>query len=176
MGQESEHVEDSPGGESDYGSGRKSGRKSKSGRHSSSAAAVTPVAAVVATPDDSAKMPSIEDVCSTYGLVDVPIKYSDQDFQNLSSYKLFQQHIRPLLAKENPKVPVSKLMMLVAAKWREFSALNPHNDDADADEPLEPDYVPKPSRSRSSAVKVNLFLVLELQLIFFLACLVGKYD
>lgn len=49
------------------------------------------------------------------------------------------------------QVPVSKLMMLVAAKWREFSTLNPLNEEQDADEPLEPDYVPKPSRSRASA-------------------------
>lgn len=49
-------------------------------------------------------MPSVEDVCSSFGLTDVQIKYSEQDFQNLSSYKLFQQHIRPLLAKDNPKV------------------------------------------------------------------------
>lgn len=71
-------------------------------------------------------------------------------------------------------MPVSKLMMLVAAKWREFSALNPHNEEADADEPLEPDYVPKPSRSRSSAVKVEQkdFLLDFLSLYYFL---VGNY-
>lgn len=98
-------LDDSPGGDSDYGSSRKSGRKSKSSRHSSSAtsAASTPLPPA-AVPDEAAKMPSIEDVCSTYGLVDVQIKYTEQDFQNLSSYKLFQQHIRPLLAKDNPKV------------------------------------------------------------------------
>lgn len=71
-------------------------------------------------------MPTIEEVCSTFGLTDVQIEYSDADFQNLTTYKLFQQHVRPLLAKENPKVPMSKLMMLVAAKWRDFSELNPH--------------------------------------------------
>lgn len=49
-------------------------------------------------------MPTIEEVCSTFGLQDVDIEYSDSDFQNLTSYKLFQQHVRPLLTKENPKV------------------------------------------------------------------------
>lgn len=77
-------------------------------------------------------MPTIEEVCNTFGLTDVQIEYTDADFQNLTTYKLFQQHVRPLLAKENPKVPMSKLMMLVAAKWRDFSELNPHTQpDAD---------------------------------------------
>lgn len=49
-------------------------------------------------------MPTIEEVCSTFGLQDVDIEYSESDFQNLTSYKLFQQHVRPLLTKENPKV------------------------------------------------------------------------
>lgn len=52
----------------------------------------------------SAGMPTIEEVCSTFGLTDVELEYSESDFQNLTSYKLFQQHVRPLLAKENPKV------------------------------------------------------------------------
>lgn len=71
-------------------------------------------------------MPTIAEVCSTFGLVDVDLEYSESDFQSLTTYKLFQQHVRPLLAKENPKVPMSKLMMLVAAKWREFSNINPN--------------------------------------------------
>lgn len=56
--------------------------------------------------EETSKMPSVEDVCSSFGLTDVQIKYTEQDYQNLSSYKLFQQHIRPLLAKDNPKVSV----------------------------------------------------------------------
>lgn len=49
-------------------------------------------------------MPSVEDVCEKFGLTDVRIDYTDADFQNLTTYKLFQQHIRPILAEENPKV------------------------------------------------------------------------
>ena len=54
-------------------------------------------------------MPSVEEVCSTFGLTDVDIDYEDSEFQNLNNYKLFQQHVRPLLQKENPKVIVLKL-------------------------------------------------------------------
>lgn len=49
-------------------------------------------------------MPTIDEVCSSFGLTDVDIQYSDADLENLSTYKLFQQHVRPLLVKENPKV------------------------------------------------------------------------
>lgn len=99
-------------------------------------------------------MPTIEEVCTTFGLADVDLEYSESDYQNLTTYKLFQQHVRPLLAKENPKVPMSKLMMLVAAKWREFSVQNPHLQQVESNEqpatPSESDYSTKPNRSRSS--------------------------
>lgn len=65
-------------------------------------------------------MPSVEDVCSSFGLTDVQIKYTEQDFQDLSSYKLFQQHIRPLLAKDNPKVCKTNFVILI----RRISILN----------------------------------------------------
>lgn len=34
-------------------------------------------------------------------------------------------HCRPLIAKKNPKIPMSKMMTVLGAKWREFSANNP---------------------------------------------------
>lgn len=51
-------------------------------------------------------MPTVEEVCSTFGLTDVDVQYSDTDLENLTTYKLFQQHVRPLLVKENPKVTI----------------------------------------------------------------------
>lgn len=98
-------------------------------------------------------MPTIEEVCSTFDLTDVDIEYTEDDYANLVTYKLFQQHVRPILQKENPKVPMSKLMMLVAAKWRDFSETNPHLQTEETKEeeetpPRTPEYTPKPSRSR----------------------------
>jgi chromodomain-helicase-DNA-binding protein 4 len=79
---------------------------------------------------------------------------------------MFTQFVRPILQKENPKTPSSKLMMLIAAKWREFCEENPclkENDEEEeekseedeeeeeeevVEEPVE--YQPKSSRSRSS--------------------------
>lgn len=71
-------------------------------------------------------MPSVEDVCTAFNVTDVEIEYTDSDMQTLTSYKLFQQHVRPILQKENAKVPAPKLMMLVAAKWRDFCEVNPN--------------------------------------------------
>lgn len=109
-------------------------------------------------------MPTIEEVCNSFDLTDVDIEFTDDDFQNLTTYKLFQQHVRPILQKENPKVPMSKLMMLVAAKWREFSESNPHlqeeTKEEDESPPRSPEYTPKPSRSRSSKAGIYRLWIL----------------
>lgn len=111
-------------------------------------------------------MPTIEEVCSTFDLTDVPIEYTDADYQSLTTYKMFQQHVRPILQKENPRVPMSKLMMLVAAKWREFSEINPHmqpeeeeeeeKEDEPEEAPASPEYQPKETKSRSSKKSVKI--------------------
>lgn len=49
-------------------------------------------------------MPTVAEVCESFGLSDVELEYTEADYQNLTTYKLFQQHVRPLLAKENLKV------------------------------------------------------------------------
>merc|ERR1711976_315650 len=67
--------------------------------------------------------PSVEEVCENFGLNDVDLEYSDADYQNLTTYKLFQKTYRSRIQSANPKVPQPKLMMLLAAKWREFQAL-----------------------------------------------------
>ncbi|KAK9704369.1 CHD subfamily II, SANT-like domain [Popillia japonica] len=144
---------DEDNGDSDYTGSSKKGRKSRgSAKHS---APSTP-----SQETGSAGMPTIEEVCSTFGLTDVEMEYTETDYQNLTTYKLFQQHVRPLLAKENPKVPMSKLMMLVAAKWREFSNMskpNPHlqTDVSDITTSEQTEYS-KPSRSRvTKEVKIE---------------------
>ena len=56
-------------------------------------------------------MPTVQQVCEQWGLNDVDLEYTDADFQNLTTYKLFQQSYRPRIKAENPKVPISKLVM-----------------------------------------------------------------
>ena len=43
-------------------------------------------------------------MCEQWGLNDVDLEYSDADYSNLTTYKLFQQTFRPRIQAENPKV------------------------------------------------------------------------
>ena len=45
-----------------------------------------------------------EEICIAHKLNNIEMEYTEADFQNLTTYKLFSQHLRPLLQKENPKV------------------------------------------------------------------------
>nr|CAD7453831.1 unnamed protein product [Timema tahoe] len=139
------------GDESDYGGSRKS-RKSRGSQKR------------VATPtpfqESNTGMPTVTEVCETFGLTDVEIEYTEAEFLNLTTYKLFQQHVRPLLSKENPRVPMSKLMMLVAAKWRDFTNINP-NMEVDNESATEENYSRKSSRSRQSKDKGDADLELD---------------
>lgn len=111
----------------------------------------------------------MEQVCEQLDLNDVDIEYTESQFQNLMNYKMFTQFVRPILQKENAKASSSKIMMLTAAKWREFCEENPNlreegeeepaaekseksEEEEEEDEP-ELEYQPKPSRSRRAAEK-----------------------
>ena len=67
--------------------------------------------------------PTVADVCENFGLNDVDFDYTDADFQNITTLKLYQQAYRSRMQSANPKVPQPKLSMLLAAKFREFQAL-----------------------------------------------------
>lgn len=46
-------------------------------------------------------------------------------FLNFFLFVLVRFSTRPLIAAKNPKIAVSKMMMVLGAKWREFSTNNP---------------------------------------------------
>ena len=71
---------------------------------------------------------SVAEICQEFDLEDVEYEYTEADYQNLTNYKLFSQHIRPLIAKANPKIAMGKMVTLISAKWREFAANNPQNE------------------------------------------------
>uniref|UniRef100_A0A674F7A2 Chromodomain helicase DNA binding protein 5 n=1 Tax=Salmo trutta TaxID=8032 RepID=A0A674F7A2_SALTR len=60
-----------------------------------------------------------------WGLEDVQYGFTEEDYTTLTNYKAFSQFLRPLIAKKNPKIPMSKMMTVLGSKWREFSANNP---------------------------------------------------
>ncbi|KAK3592589.1 hypothetical protein CHS0354_001757 [Potamilus streckersoni] len=62
-----------------------------------------------------------DDLCEKLGLNNIEDSYTDDDFETLNNYKLFREYIQPRLAKANPKVAASKMVTLIAAKWREFA-------------------------------------------------------
>ena len=66
------------------------------------------------------------------------LEYSDADYSNLITFKLFQQTFGPRIQAENPKVSMSTLMILVAAKWREFTSLRPAEEEEKKEEDAEP--------------------------------------
>ena len=63
-----------------------------------------------------------EDIARKFGLANIELEYTEEDFVALTNYKLFRQHIQPLLAEQNPKAATTKLVTLIAAKWKEFAA------------------------------------------------------
>jgi chromodomain-helicase-DNA-binding protein 4 len=94
------------------------------------------------------------------------MKYSDNDFVNLSTFKLFSQYVRPTINQRYPKLPTQKIMTLMAAYWREFleikasqnsinTSLTESNNDQEGNDRMEMDEsrsaatsTPPPSRSR----------------------------
>nr|XP_061816205.1 chromodomain-helicase-DNA-binding protein 3-like isoform X1 [Nerophis lumbriciformis] len=60
-----------------------------------------------------------------WGLEDVAHTFSQEDYREITNYKAFSQFMRPMIAKKNPKIPMSKMMTILGAKWREFSSNNP---------------------------------------------------
>ena len=63
---------------------------------------------------------SSRELFEEFGIESIPMKYTDNDFVNLSTFKLFQQHIRPLIISRYPKLSAQKIGALMAAYWREF--------------------------------------------------------
>ena len=66
--------------------------------------------------------PTLAQVCERWGLTDVELEYSPDDCKMITSYALYVQAFRPLIEDKNPSASLTKLNMLVAAKWRAFSA------------------------------------------------------
>ncbi|CAB1314904.1 unnamed protein product [Coregonus sp. 'balchen'] len=76
--------------------------------------------------DENSKEPkSSSQLMQEWGLEDVQYGFTEEDYTTLTNYKAFSQFLRPLIAKKNPKIPMSKMMTVLGAKWREFSANNP---------------------------------------------------
>ncbi|KAL7887101.1 hypothetical protein AOLI_G00048220 [Acnodon oligacanthus] len=76
--------------------------------------------------DDIGQEPkSSSQLLADWGMKDIDYTFTQEDYRSLTNYKAFSQMVRPLIAAKNPKIAVSKMMMVLGAKWREFSTKNP---------------------------------------------------
>ncbi|XP_066539732.1 chromodomain-helicase-DNA-binding protein 4 isoform X2 [Hoplias malabaricus] len=76
--------------------------------------------------DDIGQEPkSSSHLLADWGMKDIDYTFTQEDYHSLTNYKAFSQMVRPLIAAKNPKIAVSKMMMVLGAKWREFSTNNP---------------------------------------------------
>ncbi|MCI4373928.1 hypothetical protein PGIGA_G00000140 [Pangasianodon gigas] len=88
---------------------------------------------------------SSSQLLAEWGMKDIDYTFTQEDYHTLTNYKAFSQMIRPLIAARNPKIAVSKMMMVLGAKWREFSTNNPIRGSANAGSaPLTVDTVTTP--------------------------------
>ena len=72
--------------------------------------------------------------CSKLGLKDVCLQYSDADYENLTSYKLFQAKFKADIKSANPNVKMAKVNLLVGTKWKTFSERKKALNESDAND------------------------------------------
>uniref|UniRef100_A0A3Q2DMN4 Chromodomain helicase DNA binding protein 4 n=1 Tax=Cyprinodon variegatus TaxID=28743 RepID=A0A3Q2DMN4_CYPVA len=108
---------------SDYAPGRKKKKRSKKG--GSKSKRKDPEPEDDDDDDDDCQPKSSGQLLEAWGMKDIDHVFTQEDYSSLTNYKAFSQFVRPLIAAKNPKIPVSKMMTLMMAKWREFSTNNP---------------------------------------------------
>uniref|UniRef100_A0A8D3E4Y0 Chromodomain helicase DNA binding protein 3 n=1 Tax=Scophthalmus maximus TaxID=52904 RepID=A0A8D3E4Y0_SCOMX len=125
------HGENSDSVASDYGSGEKKKKKKHKERKEKKTKKKKK--------DDGDRDSSQEEttknsaqLAKEWGLEDVDHTFTEEDYRELTNYKAFSQFMRPMIAKKNPKIPMSKMMTILGAKWREFSSNNPFKGNAAA--------------------------------------------
>uniref|UniRef100_A0A665WHB2 Chromodomain helicase DNA binding protein 3 n=1 Tax=Echeneis naucrates TaxID=173247 RepID=A0A665WHB2_ECHNA len=124
---EREYGENSDSVASDYGSGEKKKKKKHKERKEKKTKKKKKDDG-----DRDSKQKSSAQLAREWGLEDVDHTFTEEDYRELTNYKAFSQFMRPMIAKKNPKIPMSKMMTILGAKWREFSSNNPFKGNAAA--------------------------------------------
>ncbi|KAK2710509.1 hypothetical protein QYM36_011889, partial [Artemia franciscana] len=73
---------------------------------------------------DVLKRMPVSEVCKEFDLQNISIKYTEEDFKNLTNFSLFHSKFRPIFQEMNPKAPMSELKLLFNLKWKEFCAIS----------------------------------------------------
>uniref|UniRef100_A0A3B3WPH7 Uncharacterized protein n=1 Tax=Poecilia mexicana TaxID=48701 RepID=A0A3B3WPH7_9TELE len=146
---------------SDYAPGRKKKKRSKKG--GSKSKRKDPEPEDDDDDDDDCQPKSSAQLLEAWGMKDIDHVFTQEDYSSLTNYKAFSQFVRPLIAAKNPKIPVSKMMTLMMAKWREFSTNNP----------LKREKVQQISKARDTVfdLKLRIMVILKFKINFCFCCL-----
>ncbi|XP_075948794.1 chromodomain-helicase-DNA-binding protein 3 isoform X4 [Anarhichas minor] len=132
---ERDYGENSDSVASDYGSGEKKKKKKHKERKEKKTKKKKKVDGD-SSQEETIKQPieqkTSAQLAKEWGLEDVDHTFTEEDYGELTNYKAFSQFMRPMIAKKNPKIPMSKMMTILGAKWREFSSNNPFKGNAAA--------------------------------------------
>uniref|UniRef100_A0A0K0FKC5 Chromodomain-helicase-DNA-binding protein 4 (inferred by orthology to a human protein) n=1 Tax=Strongyloides venezuelensis TaxID=75913 RepID=A0A0K0FKC5_STRVS len=69
------------------------------------------------------KTEAVNDVCELHNLINTEIEYSNEDFEEITSYRQFQSRYRDIFEGTNPGAKPHKLTLLITAKYKEFQEL-----------------------------------------------------
>eukprot|EP00066_Takifugu_rubripes_P015753 XP_011605019.1 PREDICTED: chromodomain-helicase-DNA-binding protein 3 isoform X4 [Takifugu rubripes] len=134
---ERDYAENSDSLASDYGSGeKKKKKKHKERKEKKTKKKKKDDGDRDSSQEETTKQPieqkSSAQLAKDWGLEDVDHTFTEEDYRELTNYKAFSQFMRPMIAKKNPKIPMSKMMTILGVKWREFSSNNPFKGNAAA--------------------------------------------
>lgn len=99
---------------------------------------------------------TVKEVCEECGIEDIDYEFTQADYLNLTNYKIFSQHLRPLIASKNLKIPMSKMVVLISAKWREFTQNNPFQNNSANIEEIETRKCRKNKNKVIPSIKIKL--------------------
>lgn len=99
---------------------------------------------------------TVKEVCEECGIEDIDYEFTQADYLNLTNYKIFSQHLRPLIASKNIKIPMSKMVVLISAKWREFTQNNPFQNNSANIEEIETRKCRKNKNKVIPSIKIKL--------------------
>uniref|UniRef100_A0A915CFX8 Chromodomain-helicase-DNA-binding protein 3 n=2 Tax=Parascaris univalens TaxID=6257 RepID=A0A915CFX8_PARUN len=110
-----EEREDEEGGEEIAAEPSRSSKRKKSSKKSKSKRSRREIAG-----GENITGGSTADVCAALGITDVPLDFTEEDYNTVTTAKTFAARVRPLLQAANPKALSVKIQQVISAKYREY--------------------------------------------------------
>uniref|UniRef100_A0AAQ4R3A1 Chromodomain helicase DNA binding protein 3 n=1 Tax=Gasterosteus aculeatus aculeatus TaxID=481459 RepID=A0AAQ4R3A1_GASAC len=109
---ERDYGENSDSAPSDYGSGEKKKKKKHKERKEKKTKKKKKVDGDRDSSQEETQKTSAQ-LAKDWGLEDVDHTFTEEDYRELTNYKAFSQFTRPMIARKNPKIPMSKMMTIL---------------------------------------------------------------